>query len=75
MSNMTVKVPVMNGSNADVAGLAIAALQKEGYTVTGVKVTGSEFELTASKGNVSGYVFTTDTDVYYEVAVAAGELR
>ena len=69
VDGLKVKVPVMNGSNADVAGLAIAALQKEGYTVTGVKALASgEFELTASKGNVSGYVFETVTVKYYNVS-------
>ena len=52
---------------------AIAALQAEGYTVTGVKVDGAgEYELTAAKGGVSGYTFTTDTITYYLVKFEVG---
>ena len=52
--------------------MAIAALQDEGYTVTSVELVTvggkTEYKLTATKGAVSGYVFTTKTTVYYLVS-------
>ena len=72
-STMQVTVPVTTATKGQVVDLAIAALEKAGYTVGGVKKSNNEFELTASKGSVSGYVFTTNTDVYYKVKVVAGE--
>ena len=65
--DMTVTVPVIYGKDTDVSELAIAALENAGYTVEGVRLTdGGEYTLTASKGRVSGYVFTTDTVEYAE---------
>ena len=66
-STMKVTVPVTTETKTSVADLAIAALEKEGYTVEGVKLNGSEYDLTASKGKVSGYEFTTDTVKYYKM--------
>ena len=76
ISGLTVTVPVTTATKGQVADLAISALQKAGYTVTGVRVNAmnaNEFDITASYGNIAGYVFTTDTDLYYEVSVVAGE--
>ena len=69
--DMTVTVPVVYGKDTDVSELAIAALENTGYTVDGVRLAddGKEYTLTASKGRVSGYVFTTDTVVYAELEV------
>ena len=68
--DMTVTVPVIYGKDTDVSELAIAALENAGYTVEGVRLTdGGEYTLTASKGRVSGYVFTTDTVAYAELEV------
>ena len=71
-ATMTVDVPVVNGFEDTVADKAIAALQDEGYTVTSVKLDSSsgEYKLTATKGAVSGYEFTTNTTVYYKVTFA-----
>ena len=69
--DMTVTVPVVFGKDTDVSELAIAALENAGYTVDGVRLAadGEEYTLTASKGRVSGYVFTTETVVYAELEV------
>ena len=67
-ATMTVDVPVVNGFEDTVADKAIAALQDEGYTVTSVKLDNGEYKLTATKGAVSGYEFTTNTTVYYLVS-------
>ena len=68
--DMTVTVPVVFGKDTDVSELAISALENAGYTVDGVRLTdGKEYTLTASKGRVSGYVFTTKTVVYAELEV------
>ena len=71
-ATMTVDVPVVDGFQDTVADKAIAALQDEGYTVTSVKLvtvgSKTEYKLTATKGNVSGYEFTTNTTVYYLVS-------
>ena len=72
VNGMTVEVPVVDGFQDTVADKAIAALQDEGYTVTSVKLvtvgSKTEYKLTATKGNVSGYEFTTNTTVYYLVS-------
>ena len=67
-ATMTVDVPVVDGFQDTVADKAIAALQDEGYTVTSVKLDSGEYKLTATKGAVSGYEFTTNTTVYYLVS-------
>ena len=69
-ATMTVDVPVVDGFQDTVADKAIAALQDEGYTVTSVKLDKGEYKLTATKGAVSGYEFTTNTTVYYKVTFA-----
>ena len=73
IAGMTVTVPVTEATKGQVVDLAMSAIQKAGYTVTGVRVNGNEFDITATKGSITGYVFTTDTDLYYEVSVVAGE--
>ena len=76
-STMTVTVPVTTETKTSVADLAIAALEKAGYTVDGVELktpasagTPAVYELTASKGKVSGYVFETVTEQYAELSVS-----
>ena len=76
-STMKVTVPVVYGKTDDVTDLAIAALEKAGYTVDGVELktpasagTPAVYELTASKGKVSGYVFETVTEQYAELSVS-----
>ena len=66
---LTVDVPVLYGAD-NVTDLAIDALEDAGYSVESVRATiGNEFELTATKGRVSGYVFTTNTIEYAELSV------
>lgn len=69
-SSMEVTVPVVFGKTDNVVDLAIAALEKAGYTVEGIKLDSGEFDLTASKGSVKGYQFKTKTVEYSEVTFA-----
>ena len=70
ITGLTIKVALANGEDATAYEKAVAKLESEGYKVEGVKViAGGEYEISASKGSVTGYTFTTDTTVYYKVAV------
>ena len=74
-ATMTVNVPVFIEDADKVNDLAREALQNAGYTVTGVKVNGTDtngntqYELTAAKDGVSGYVFETEATVYVTVSL------
>ena len=74
INGMIINVPVASGYENTVSDKAIAALHAQGYTVTGVtySVATHEYTLTASKGAVSGYQFTTNTTVYYLAKVVKG---
>ena len=70
IAGLTVKVALANGEDTTAYEKAVAKLESEGYKVEGVKVTASgEYEISASKGSVTGYTFTTKTTTYYKVAV------
>ena len=78
-STMTVNVPVFIEDADKINDLARQALQSEGYTVTGVRVIGNDangnpqYELTASKDGVSGYVFKTVATVYVTVSLQVAD--
>ena len=74
VSGLVVTVPVTAATQGQVADLAIAAVQKAGYTVTGVSynVGTGEYTLTASMGNITGWTFTTNTVMYYKVSFSVG---
>ena len=69
ITGLTINVALVNGEATTAYDKAVAKLESEGYKVEGVKVSGGEYEISASKGSVTGYTFTTDTTVYYKVAV------
>ena len=70
IAGLTINVALANGEDTTAYEKAVAKLESEGYKVEGVKVTASgEYEISASKGSVTGYTFTTKTTTYYKVAV------
>ena len=72
ITGLTINVALVNGEATTAYEKAVAKLESEGYKVEGVKViAGGEYEISASKGSVTGYTFTTDTTVYYKVTVKA----
>ena len=66
-----IEVALANGEAATAYDKAVAFLKSEGYTVEKVTVNGTEYDITASKGIVTGYTFTTKTTMYYKVTVKA----
>ena len=63
-----INVALANGEATTAYDKAVAFLKSKGYTVEKVTVNGDEYDITASKGIVTGYTFTTNTTVYYKVA-------
>ena len=72
ITGLTINVALVNGEATTAYEKAVAKLESEGYKVEGVKViAGGEYEISASKGSVTGYTFTTATTMYYKVTVKA----
>ena len=75
INGLYIDVPVADGFQGNVLNKAIAALQAKGYTVTGVANEAGntgEYVLTASKDNIPGWTFTTNTITYYAVTFDVG---
>ena len=69
ITGLTINVALVNGEATTAYDKAVAKLESEGYKVEGVKVSGGEYEISASKGSVTGYTFTTKTTMYYKVTI------
>ena len=69
ITGLTINVALANGEATTAYDKAVAKLESEGYKVEGVKVSGGEYEISASKGSVTGYTFTTKTTMYYKVTI------
>jgi len=69
ITGLTVNVALGSDEKVTAYDKAVAKLESEGYKVEGVKIVsgGTEYEISASKGSVTGYTFTTATTKYLRV--------
>lgn len=71
ITGLTINVALGSDEKVTAYDKAVAKLESEGYKVEGVKIVsgGTEYKISASKGSVTGYEFTTDTTMYYKVTI------